>query len=81
MKSYKNLQSVPGKVGFEIKGVVKPMLPVSLSSYESGLTERSVTLGRVQSEALMVGENVRSVFYREPALLIENNFNHLMGVA
>lgn len=80
MKSYKNLQLVPEKAGFEIKDVVKPMLPVSLSSYESGLTERSVTLGCVQSEALTGRENVRSAFNREPALIVENNFNFLTEV-
>lgn len=71
---------MPVKAGFEIKDVVKPMLPVSLSSYECGLVERPVTLGCVQSEALMTGENVRSGFYREPPLIVENNFNHLVEV-
>lgn len=80
MRSCKNLQLAPVKAGFEIKDVVKPMLPVSLPSYECSLVERPVTLRCVQSEALMTGENVRSGFYREPSLIIENNFNHLMEV-
>jgi len=58
MKSYKNLRLVSERKGFEIKDVGKPMLPVSLSSYEFGLTERSITLRCVQSEALIAGENV-----------------------
>ena len=80
MRSYKNLQLVPVKEGFEIKDVVKLMLPVSLPSYECSLVERPTTPGCVQSGALMTGENVRSGFYRELPLIIENNFNPLMGV-
>jgi hypothetical protein len=77
MRSYKNLLFGPEKEGFEIKDAVKPLLPVSLPSYEFGLIERSVTLGCVQSEALMTGENVRPGFYREPTLFVENN-NYLL---
>lgn len=80
MKSYKNLQLAPVKAGFEIKDVVKPMLPVSLPSYECGLVERPVTPRCVQSGALMTGENVRPGFYRELPLIVENKHNHLVEV-
>jgi hypothetical protein len=80
MKSYRNLQLTPEKEGFEVKDVVKPLLPVSLSSYEFGLVKRLVTLGCVQFKALMAGENALSSFYREPALFAENNNYLLKGV-
>lgn len=72
MKGHENLKLNPEKECFEIKGVVKPLLPVSLLPYESSLIERLVTLGCVQSEALMAIENVRYSFYIELAFLIEN---------
>ena len=78
MKSYKNLQLNPEKESSETKGVVKPLLPVSLPPYEFGLIERSVTLGCVQSEALIAGEKVQFSFYREPALFVENT-NYLLN--
>jgi hypothetical protein len=60
--------------GFETKGCVKRFSVIrEVDPYDSGLSERIVTLGCAQFQVLMVPENARRNLNREPAIIVESN--------